>query len=151
MKIYFACSITGGREYEKTYQAMTKFLLDEGYEVPTAHLAESNILDLERVVDPNDVYARDVNWILTSDILLAEISVPSHGVGYEIGFALNAGKHVLCLHQEGISISKMISGNPHPLLTIKAYEDTSHRSTTIRITHHVASGNNLTLNHSCRE
>ena len=125
MKIYFACSITGGREYEKTYQAITKFLLDEGYEVPTAHLAESNILDLERVVDPNDVYARDINWILTSDILIAEISVPSHGVGYEIGFALNAGKHVLCLYQEGRPISKMISGNPHPLLTIKAYEDTS--------------------------
>lgn len=125
MKIYFACSITGGREYEKTYQAMTKFLLDEGYEVPTAHLAESNILDLERVVDPNDVYARDVNWILTSDILLAEISVPSHGVGYEIGFALNAGKHVLCLHQEGRPISKMVSGNPHPLLKVKAYEDIS--------------------------
>ena len=26
-----------------------------------------------------------------------------------------------------------------------------YRLTTIRITHHVASGNNLTLNHSCRE
>ncbi|MBT7991661.1 MAG: hypothetical protein HN769_17535 [Anaerolineae bacterium] len=30
-------------------------------------------------------------------------------------------------------------------------ETESLRSTTIRITHHVASGNNLTLNHSCRE
>ncbi len=43
MKIYFACSITGGREYEKTYQALTKFLLDTGHDVPTAHLAETNI------------------------------------------------------------------------------------------------------------
>ena len=125
MKIYFACSITGGREYEKNYQAITRFLLDGGYEVPTAHLAESNVLDLERVVVPSDVYARDVDWILTTDILLAEVSVPSHGVGYEIGFALNAGKHVLCIHQAGRAVSKMITGNPHPLLTINAYEDIS--------------------------
>ncbi|MBT3323016.1 MAG: hypothetical protein HN392_12105 [Anaerolineae bacterium] len=125
MKIYFACSITGGREYEKNYQAITKFLLDEGHDVPTAHLAKSNILDLERVVIPSEIYARDINWILSSDILLAEVSVPSHGVGYEIGYALNAGKHVLCLHHQSRALSKMISGNPHPLLTINAYEEIS--------------------------
>ena len=125
MKIYFACSITGGREFEKNYQALTRFMLDEGYEVPTAHLAESNILDLERVVNPDDVYARDVNWIQSSDILVAEVSVPSHGVGYEIGYALNLGKPVLCIYQADRAVSKMISGNPHPQLTIKAYEDIS--------------------------
>lgn len=123
MKIYFACSITGGREYEKTYQAITRFLLDEGYEVPTAHLAESNILDLERIVRPSDVYARDVNWIRTSDILLAEVSVPSHGVGYEIGYALNLRKPVLCLYHNDRAVSKMITGNPNSLLTINAYQD----------------------------
>ncbi len=123
MKIYFACSITGGREYEQTYQAITRFLLDAGHEVPTAHLAESNILDLERVVDPNDVYARDVGWIQASDMLLAEISVPSHGVGYEIGYALNLGKPVLCIHAASRAVSKMITGNPHPLLTVDSYQE----------------------------
>ncbi len=125
MKIYFACSITGGREYEEKYQIITKFLLDEGHEVPTAHLAESNILDIDRIVIPSDIYARDINWILSSDILLAEVSVPSHGVGYEIGYALNAGKPVVCLHHRSRAVSKMITGNPHPLLTINAYEDIS--------------------------
>ncbi len=123
MKIYFACSITGGREYEKSYQVITRHLLDAGYEVPTAHLAESNILDLEQVVVPSEIYARDVDWIQASDILLAEVSVPSHGVGYEIGYALNLGKPVLCIHQAGRAVSKMITGNPDPLLTVKAYED----------------------------
>ena len=123
MKIYFACSITGGREYEKNYQAITRFLLDRGFEVPTAHLAESNILEVEQIVIPGDVYARDVDWILSSDMLIAEVSVPSHGVGYEIGFALNAGKPVLCLHDAGRKVSKMITGNPHPLLKVRAYEE----------------------------
>ena len=125
MKIYFACTVTGGREFEKNYQAITQFLLDGGHEVPTAHLAESNILEVEQVVIPSEIYARDVDWILTSDILIAEVSVPSHGVGYEIGFALNTGKQVLCLHHAGRAVSKMITGNPHPRLTIKAYEDIS--------------------------
>ncbi|NQU30056.1 MAG: nucleoside 2-deoxyribosyltransferase [Anaerolineae bacterium] len=123
MKIYFACSITGGREYEKNYQAITRYLLDQGYEVPTAHLADSNILDLERVVVPGEIYARDVDWIQASDILIAEVSVPSHGVGYEIGYALNLGKPVLCLYQAGRAVSKMITGNPDPLLSVKNYED----------------------------
>ena len=125
MKIYFACTITGGRDYEKNYQTITRFLLDGGNEVPTAHLAESNILEVEQVVIPSEIYARDVDWILTSDILIAEISVPSHGVGYEIGFALNAGKEVLCLYDAAKTISKMITGNPHPRLTIRSYDDIS--------------------------
>lgn len=66
---------------------------------------------------------RSVNWIQTSDILLAEVSVPSHGVGYEIGFALNLGKPVLCIHHAGRAVSKMITGNPDSLLRVKAYED----------------------------
>ena len=121
MKIYFACSITGGRQYEKTYQALTKFLLDEGYDVPTAHLAQSNILDLERIAGPADVYARDVNWIQESDILLGEVSVPSHGVGYEIGYALGLKKPVICLHDANTPVSKMITGNPDPLLHVVPY------------------------------
>ena len=123
MNIYFACSITGGREYEAIYQVITRSLLKDGHEVPTAHLAESNILDLEKVVLPDEVYTRDVGWIQASDMLLAEVSVPSHGVGYEIGFALNHGKPVLCLYQEGRAVSKMITGNPHPSLMIKGYGD----------------------------
>ena len=123
MKIYFACSITGGRQYEKTYQAITKFLLDEGHDVPTAHLAQSNILDLERIAGPADVYARDVNWIQTSDILIGEVSVPSHGVGYEIGYALMQGKPVLCIHDAERTVSKMITGNPDPLMHVESYEN----------------------------
>ncbi len=123
MNIYFACSITGGREFERVYQDLTAALLMDGHDVPTAHLAESNVLSLEAVVVPHEVYERDVTWIQAAHALVAEVSVPSHGVGYEIGFALNAGKPVLCLFQEGRKVSKMISGNPHPQLQVKAYRD----------------------------
>jgi len=94
--------------------------------VPTAHLAESTVLSLEAVVAPREIYERDVTWIRAARVVVAEVSVPSHGVGYEIGFALGAGKPVLCLFQEGRKISKMISGNPHSQLHVMAYRDSGH-------------------------
>jgi len=126
MNIYFACSITGGREFERVYQELTAALLVDGHVVPTAHLAESNVLSLEAVVVPREVYERDVTWIGAASAVVAEVSMPSHGVGYEISFALNLGKPVLCLFQEGRKVSKMISGNPHPQLQVMAYRDSGH-------------------------
>ena len=123
MKIYFACSITGGREFERIYQDLMAALLGDGHEIPTAHLAESNVIALEAVTPAREVYERDVIWIRKADVLIAEVSAPSHGVGYEIGFALQVGKPVLCIHQEGRKISKMINGNPHPRLTVQAYRE----------------------------
>jgi len=122
MNIYFACSITGGREFEAVYQAIVYALVEDKHEVPTAHLAETGVTSIEAVIDPREVYDRDVAWIRTCDLLIAEASVPSHGVGYEIGFALANKKPVLVLHQVGRKISKMISGNPDPNLTVKSYQ-----------------------------
>jgi nucleoside 2-deoxyribosyltransferase len=132
MNVYFACSITGGREYEAVYQAIARALLADGHQVPTAHLAESNVIDVETSVAPQDVYARDAEWIRTCDALIAEVSVPSHGVGYEIGFALSLGKPVLCLYQEGRRVSKMITGNPDPHLKVISYTDTTQAVALIR-------------------
>ena len=123
MKIYFACSISGGRQDEGVYQHLVSLLLDMGIEVPTAHIAETGIEEIDAHEEPNDIYQRDVDWIRESDLLIAEVSTPSHGVGYEIGFALDLGKPVLCLHNRKIVVTKMISGNPDPLLSIMAYDD----------------------------
>jgi nucleoside 2-deoxyribosyltransferase len=130
MNIYFACSITGGREYEADYQGIVTALTADGHEIPTSHLAQSDVIENERKLAPQDIYERDVNWIKNCDALVAEVSVPSHGVGYEIGFpgtarqgrcALNIGKPVLCLHQKDRRVSKMITGNSDPRLNIQAY------------------------------
>lgn len=132
MNIYFACSITGGRDFEPVYQEFTRSLLTDSHEVPTAHLAESTVMALEKVIDPREVYDRDAAWIRACDALIAEVSVPSHGVGYEIGFALEAGKQVLCLAQAGVAVSKMITGNPHPSLHVKYYRNVVEGVTIMR-------------------
>ncbi|MBK6644298.1 MAG: nucleoside 2-deoxyribosyltransferase [Anaerolineales bacterium] len=121
MNIYFACSITGGRELEGFYARFVAFLEADGHIIPTSHLARSEALEGERILTPRDVYDRDVSWIRECDALIAEVGVPSHGVGYEIGYALNCQKPVLCLYENGRKVSKMITGNPDPALRVAAY------------------------------
>ena len=123
MNIYFACSITGGREFESSYQEIVAALTADGHEIPTFHLVQSDVMQNESSLTPREVYERDTAWIKNCDVLIAEVSAPSHGVGYEIGFALNLGKPVLCLHQQGLRVSKMITGNPNPALYIRPYTD----------------------------
>ena len=132
MKIYFACSITGGREFESVYQEMVAALVQDGHQIPTAHLVESGAGVLEAGIDPLTVYSRDVDWIRASDVLIAEVSVPSHGVGYEIAFALGLGKPVLCVYQTGRKVSKMITGNPDTNLQVQAYQDSTEAIRVIR-------------------
>jgi 2'-deoxynucleoside 5'-phosphate N-hydrolase len=76
---------------------------------------------MEAVISPEEVYARDIAWIGAADVLIAEVSTPSHGVGYKIGYALRLGKPVLGCYQQGRSVSKMLSGNPDPHLQVKSY------------------------------
>ena len=122
MNIYFACSITGGREFEPVFQAVVAAMLAAGHEVPTAHLATPEVREMEIIVAAAEVYERDVAWIRAADVLVAEVSTPSHGVGYEIGFALGLGKPVLACHRRDRGISKMISGNPDTNLTLRQYD-----------------------------
>ena len=113
----------GTRKDESVYQKIVSALLIEGHEVPTALLAGSDVIKLEMIVNPIEVYTRDIGWIDGCDLLVAEVSTPSHGVGYEIGYALNQNKLVLCLHQTGKKVSKMITGNRDPNLSVITYKD----------------------------
>lgn len=124
MNIYFACSITGGREFESVYQDIVHTLTENGQNVLTAHLVESDAMAEEAALSPEYVYSRDIAWIQECDVLIAEVSAPSHGVGYEIGFALGIGKPVLSLCRGDRKVTKMISGNPDENLTLKMYSST---------------------------
>lgn len=121
MNIYFSCSITGGRKDERIYAHIVDHLIARGFEVPTELLARPEAVDFEKIVDPEQVFKRDIEWIEACDAVVAEVSTPSHGVGYEIAYALAVGKPVLCCYREGVPVSKMITGNRTPGLTVSSY------------------------------
>ncbi len=68
----------------------------------------------ESTKSDEEIFQRDVAWIREADIIVAEVTVPSMGVGYELGFGESIGKDVLCLYREkdGRRLSAMIAGNP---------------------------------------
>lgn len=113
MKIYFAGSIRGGREFQKFYVEIISHLKNYGI-VMTEHIGNLN-LDASGETDLTDVeiYIRDKNWITNSDLIVAEVSNPSLGVGYELGLAESLGKKVLCLYFNGNQnpLSAMVAGN----------------------------------------
>jgi nucleoside 2-deoxyribosyltransferase len=121
MNIYFSCSITGGRQDQSAYQTIVQALLADGHEVPTAILASPDVIRNENEVSAEETYHRDIEWIDGCDAVVAEISTPSHGVGYEVAYALLKGKPVLCGYQFGRKVTKMILGNDSPGLKVVAY------------------------------
>lgn len=97
-------------------------MLADGHEVPTAMLAGPKVSRLEGSAHPaEEVFSRDVAWIEGADAMVAEVSTPSHGVGFEVGYALNLGKPVLALHHQSRLVSKMILGNKATSLRIVNY------------------------------
>jgi 2'-deoxynucleoside 5'-phosphate N-hydrolase len=121
MEIYFAASIAGGRQYLEVYQKMVGFLLERGHRIPTQHIIAPDVLDLESQLTAEGIYTRDMQWLERSDAMIAEVSNPSLGVGYEIACALQFNKPVLCLYQPHVFLSRLILGNTHPMMRIQPY------------------------------
>ncbi len=122
-RIYFAGAILGGREDLAIYQHIVARIQSLGHLVPSEHVAHSDVLEEESAVSACAVFDRDMNWVRSCDAMVAEVSTPSLGVGYEIASAIAMGKPVLCLYHSGLSVSKMITGNPARQLRVVTYRD----------------------------
>ena len=114
MKIYFAGSIRGGRYDVDLYLQIIEHLKKYG-EVLTEHVGDKNLALLgEDGVKDDYIHNRDLEWFLQSNVVVAEVTTPSLGVGYEIGRAVENQKRALCLYrpQDGKRLSAMIAGSP---------------------------------------
>lgn len=114
MKIYFAGSIRAGRGDQELYSQLIQGLQEYG-QVLTEHVGDSGLTEMGDD-GPSDaaIYERDMAWLDEADLVVAEVSTPSLGVGYELGRAESLGKPTLCLYRdrEGRQLSAMLSGNP---------------------------------------
>lgn len=112
MNIYFAGAIRGGREDARWYHELVGFLKTIGH-VPTEHVGDPALTRLgDDGPDDRSIYDRDMRWLAACDLVVAEVTVPSLGVGFELGRAVAVGKPVLCLHRSipGRPLSAMIAG-----------------------------------------
>ena len=122
MKIYFSCSISGGRHNEHLYPPIVAHLKHHG-EVLTEMFSDDKIVSLDAQVADTEIFNRDMLWLEESDAVVAEVSTPSFGVGFEVCKSQELGKDVLCLYQNNQEkkLSAMISGNPYKKLMVRKY------------------------------
>jgi hypothetical protein len=121
MKIYFAGAIRGGREDAALYLKIVTLLTAYG-EVLTEHVAAPDLSVLGESGDDRWIHDRDLGWLRDADVLVAEVTTPSLGVGFEIAKATEWGKRVLCLFRpsEGRGLSALIAGSHQ--VTVREYQ-----------------------------
>ena len=87
MNIYFAGSIRGGRVDVGLYHRMIEYL--QGTDrVLTEHVGD---MSLRESTTDAEIYTQDTAWLREADLLIAECTCPSLGVGYELAYAEHLG------------------------------------------------------------
>jgi nucleoside 2-deoxyribosyltransferase len=122
MTIYFAGSISGGRGDQAIYAQIIELLRSHGT-VLTEHFGDANLTAAGESLADAAIHDRDIDWLRQADVLVAEVTTPSLGVGYEIGRAMEWGKRIVCLYRpaEGRRLSGMIAGCD--AITVHRYDD----------------------------
>jgi len=114
MDVFFSGSIRGGRSDVDVYADLIEILDGEGT-VLTDHIGTEDVEEREREagLSDSDIYEQDLEWLAAADVVVAEVTTPSLGVGYEIGRAVAWEKPVLCLYRPSgdHDLSAMVRGN----------------------------------------
>lgn len=112
MKIYISGSIYGGTQKIETYKKLIKALKNYG-EILDDQIADENTIAKEEFQNDEDIYKDLESKMKIADIIFAEVSIPSLGVGYELGFADKLGKRIIAIYDETYTpkVSTMIRGN----------------------------------------
>jgi len=114
LTIYFGGAISGGRADVAHYRRIVSALEEDGHRVLAGAVASEDVTAHGEALDPCAIFTRDLQWIEQADVLVAEVSMPSTGVGYEIAAArYRFGRPVVCLYRAGHTkrCSAMVAGD----------------------------------------
>lgn len=113
-KIYFAGSIRGGRSLADLYRRIIEHIKLTDI-VLTEHIGckDINLLEKGRMQDAA-IYNQDTAWLRESDMVIAECTNPSLGVGYELAYAESHQIPCHIFYDKGATeLSAMLTGNPY--------------------------------------
>jgi nucleoside 2-deoxyribosyltransferase len=128
MTIYLACTVRGDRGGVLAGRAICETLQRRGHEVLTTHLLADDVETAESRLTAGEVYRRDLDWLTRCDMLVAEASGSSYGVGFEVGYVLGrapvSGQRVVLLYDTARrdKVSRLIAGNCDAACTTFGYE-----------------------------
>ena len=109
-KVYFAGSIRGGRNDAERYHRIIA-AIKRAAAALTEHVGD---LHLQESATDAAIYAQDTAWLREADLVIAECTCPSLGVGYELAFAEALGKPCHIFYDRSrTQLSAMLTGNPY--------------------------------------
>jgi len=119
-KVYFAGSIRGGRIDAELYSRLIKYMQQTAI-VLTEHIGNPNLNLMEQGKRDVEIYEEDTAWLRESDVVIAECTCPSLGVGYELAYAEKTGIpcHIF-YDRTKTQLSAMLRGNSY--FVIHPYE-----------------------------
>lgn len=120
MNTYFIGAIRGGRTHQPQYNDIVTELKKFGT-VLSEHVADETISDYgETNMNKEEIHDREMDLLKKSDVVVAEVTTPSLGVGYLIAQAVNLNKRMLCLYQgeDTFKLSAMIKGDKKVRISI---------------------------------
>ena len=129
MNIYLACTVRGDRAGVTAARVLCDAAERNGHLVLTKHLLCDEVDAAESSLTERAVFERDLRWLDSAELLIAEASGSSYGVGFEVGYILGRSAHtaqrVLLLYDAARRpvVSRLIAGNSHPACTTYAYRD----------------------------
>jgi nucleoside 2-deoxyribosyltransferase len=124
-RVFFSCSMRGG--YSRVKQAELCKILDIiaelGLELISRHQTQANFMEIESRLTEQQIHDRDYRWLEEADLVIAEITNPSLGVGAEIADAMYLKIPVLAVYKREYDdqISAYIRGKPG--VVCRAYSD----------------------------
>jgi hypothetical protein len=125
MKIFFTGSITGGRAQQPAYEKIVNFLKTKG-EVFGAQVAEKEISHYgETELSMEEVHDREIERVQNADLVVAEITTPSFGVGYLLHAASSMNKKIVCLYRGNheYKLSGILRGDKNLQIEMYEYDD----------------------------
>lgn len=124
MKIYVSGSIYGGRQKIETYKTIINALEKYG-EVCDKQIIDEDILKKEEFLSDEEIFKGLEAQLKTVDVVFAEVTIPSLGVGWELGFADQLGKKIIAVYDLNVvdKVSTMIRGNKR--INLIGYHDIS--------------------------
>lgn len=121
MKVFFSGSIRGGRQLLPTYEHIIDFIKSQGHVVLSEHVGKRELDKVEENMSEQEIFEKDVGWVEESDCVIADVTIASVGVGYEVCHALAVGKPVLCVYEVGAKASAMVLGNTSEFISVREY------------------------------
>lgn len=124
LKVYFTASTSYDGEFHTQYKKILELLMKYKTEILSGEqIINDELLIKDKNLSKKQIFNREKELIEKADLVVAEVSKPSHGVGGEIVYALTKDKPVLALMFENQDdrISPMIAGNPSENLFLENY------------------------------